>query len=160
MPENTQKQIASKYKEDLTYYKKTHPLRRLRFWLTFLALVGGLVWALGFHRLGGTPQFFNTGPISENHARFANDCKVCHTGAETDMLSILPIEETKKLMMERKTPILETLKEVSSKAYSATKESLSEPAKLADAMVASLGALNLDNIDHACMLCHGGMALH
>jgi hypothetical protein len=160
MPEYTQKQIASKYKEDLTYYKKTHPMRRLRFWLTALAFVGGMVWALGFHKFGGTPQFFNTGPISENHSRFADRCEVCHTGATTDMLSILPVEETRKAMMERTTPILESLKEAGNSAFAATKENLSDPQKLAAAMITSLGALNLDNIDHACIVCHKGMALH
>jgi hypothetical protein len=160
MPENTQKQIASKYKEDLTYYKKTHPMRRFRFWLCVLAFFGGLVWALGFHKLGGTPQFFNTGPISQNHASFANQCQECHTGASTDMLSILPIDEARKTMMDRKTPIMESLKTAGIKAYDAAKENLTDPQKLAETMSTALGALNLDNIDRACLVCHDGMALH
>lgn len=159
MSEPTQKQIAAKYKDDLTYYKKTHPFRRLRFWLSVVALVGGMVWAVGFHRLGGTPQFFNTGPISENHARFANDCAACHAGASTDMLSILPVEKT-KAALQSSAPILETLKSAGTRALATAKENLADPGKLAAAARAALATLNLDHIDRACIECHAGMSLH
>ena len=159
MPEPTQKQIAAKYRDDLTYYKKTHPFRRIRFWLSVLFFFGGLVWAVGFHRLGGKAEFFNTGPISENHAPFANDCAACHTGASTDMLSILPVEKT-KAAFGRGTPILEVLKSAGSKAMASAKENVSEPGKLAAAASDALNKVNLDRIDRACLQCHDGMSLH
>ena len=160
MPENTQKQIAAKYKEDLTYYRRTHYLRRWRFWLSVLAVVGGLVWAIGFHHFGGKAEFFNTGPISQNHAVFANDCAVCHEGASTDVLSMLPIAETKAAMHGGKTSLLEMFKSKGSDVYKEAKENLSDTKKLAAAAHAALGSLNLDNIDRACIKCHEGMALH
>jgi len=159
MPDPTQKQIAAKYKDDLTYYKKTHSFRRWRFWLTMLALIGGVVWAVGFHRLGGSAQFFNTGPISENHARFANDCAACHSGASTDMLSILPVDKT-KAALQSSTPLLETLKGAGNRALASAKENLSDPQKLATAAHAALNSLNLDHIDRACLQCHDGLSLH
>ena len=133
MPENTQKQIAAKYKEDLTYYRRTHYMRRWRFWLSVLAVVGGLVWALGFHHLGGKAEFFNTGPISQNHAVFANDCAVCHEGATTDLLSLLPIAETKAAMHGGKTSLLEMFKSKGGEVYKDAKENLSDTKKLAAA---------------------------
>lgn len=159
MPEPTQKQIAAKYKDDLTYYKKTHPFRRLRFWLSVVAFVGGLVWAVGFHQFGGKPEFFNTGPISENHAHFANDCAACHVGATTDMLSILPVAQT-KAAFGNGTPILDTLKGAGQRAMSTAKENLSDPAKLGAAATAALNQLNLDHIDRSCLACHDGLSLH
>jgi hypothetical protein len=160
MAEPTQKQIASKYKDDLTYYKKTHPFRRLRFWLTMLAFIGGLVWAVGFHRLGGSSQFFNTGPISENHARFANDCAACHTGASTDMLSILPVEQTRAALHQGAAPLLEDLKSAGKRAVRQAEESIADPQKLAAAAHAALSRVSLDSIDRACLSCHDGMSLH
>lgn len=160
MPEHTQKQIASKYKGDLTYYKKTHPMRRLRFWLTVLAFAGGMVWALGFNKLGGSPQFFNTGPISQNHALIADRCEACHTGATPDLLTILPVEETRKTMMERKSSLLDLLKEAGGKAYTTAKDNVTDPEKLATSVLTALNTLNLDNIDRACLVCHSGMSLH
>ncbi len=160
MEEPTQKQIASKYKENLTYYKSGHYLRRWRAWLTLIAFVGGIAWAVGFHFFGGKPQFFNTGPISLNHARFADRCEVCHTGATTDVLAMLPIAQTKAALIERKTPIVQSLKDAGSRALSSAKDNLADPQKLAAVAHAALDTLNLDNIDHACIECHTGMSLH
>jgi predicted CXXCH cytochrome family protein len=156
MPENTQKQIAAKYKNDLTYYKKTHPFRRLRFLLALGCLLGGIVWAVGFTKLGGTPAFFNTGPISQNHDRFKNDCAACHTGATTDMLSMFGPGKAH----EPSVPLLETLKAAGNDAFEKAKEHIGDPKKLAAATNMALAALNLDNIDAACVRCHKGMALH
>src|SRR5688572_29930970 len=149
MPETTQKQIAAKYKGDLTYYKKTHPFRRLRFWVSVAFFVGGIVWAVGFSKLGGTPQFFNTGPISQKHDQFRNKCEACHTGTTTDMLSMFgpgknPIPAV---------PLLEKLRAAGADAFEAAKQHIGDPKKLAAATNLALGALNLDNIDAACVDC-------
>ncbi len=160
MPDNNQKDISSKYQRDIAGYQKTHPFRRLRFWLCVVAFLGGLVWALGFHKLGGTSQFFNTGPISENHRLFQNDCQACHLGASTDMLAILPVGSAKQTIDAGKDAVLNSLKDAGNRALAATKENLADPHKLADAMLGALGSLTLDNIDRACLTCHSGMALH
>ncbi len=160
MPEPTQKQIASKYKENLTYYQHKHPFRRLRSWLTLVAFVGGLVWAFGFSKLGGKPEFFNTGPISQNHDYFKNDCAACHLGASTDMLSILPVAGAKEVIHGGKAPLIESLKSAGSRAMASAKENLSDPQKLAAVAHAALNKMDIDKIDQACLKCHDGMALH
>lgn len=163
MPDKNQKDISAKYtknREDLPKYKKTHPMRRLRFWLCVVAFFGGLVWALGFHKLGGTSEFFNTGPISQNHQVFAKKCEVCHLGASTDMLSILPIGAAKQTFDQGKDAVLNSLKTAGSRALASAQENLSDPHKLAQSMLSALGTLNLDAIDQSCLVCHGGMALH
>lgn len=160
MPEKNQKQISSKYQGDIITYRKVHPLRSTRFVLSTIAFLGALVWALGFKNLGGTAQFFNTGPISQNHHRFENDCSACHIGADTDLMSILPIDAAKKSLIDRKTPLMDTLRETGDRALVLAKENLTDPDKLASSLNAALGALNLDNIDRACLVCHDGMSLH
>ena len=163
MPENTQKQIAQKYKDNLTYYKAGHYLRRWRFWLSVLAVVGGLVWALGFKHFGGSNEFFNTGPISSNHAKFTDRCEVCHEGATTDVFSMLPVDHAKRVLMDKTTPLTERLKasgERAMKELSEAKATVQDKAKLAQAAHAALASMNLTNIDNACLKCHDGMALH
>lgn len=160
MPDNNQKDISSKYQKDIQGYQKTHPFRRLRFWLCLGAFIFGIVWALGFKSFGGSSLFFNTGPISENHRRFEQKCEQCHTGASTDMLAILPVGSAKKTMDQGKDAILASLKSAGEHALNVTKEKLSDPNKLGDAMISALGSLTLDNIDRACLVCHGGMSLH
>ncbi len=163
MAENTQKQIAQKYKDNLTYYKAGHYLRRWRKWLSILAVVGGLIWALGFKHFGGSNEFFNTGPISANHAHFTDNCAVCHEGATTDVFAMLPVDHAKRLVMDKTTPITERLKEAGGNAMKRlgeVKDTLKDKEKLAAAAHSALASLNLSNIDNACLKCHDGMALH
>jgi predicted CXXCH cytochrome family protein len=82
-PRRTQKQIAERYKANLGYYRKKHPWRRARFWTSFFALAGGVAGIIAFEKRGGE-TFFNPGAISSSHARFAEDCKQCHTAATSD----------------------------------------------------------------------------
>lgn len=164
MADKTQKQIAQKYKDNLTYYKHGHYLRRWRFWLCFVAVVGGLIWAVGFRQLGGSPEFFNTGPISKNHIRFAHDCAACHEGATTDLFSMLPVEQAKEFM-HRKTPLVDNLKAAGEHAWAKAGEAArnikdTSLEKLAASAWDELAKLNLDNIDNACLKCHDGMSLH
>ena len=163
MPENTQKQIAQKYKDNLTYYKAGHYLRRWRKWLSILAVVGGFTWALGYKHFGGSNEFFNTGPISENHALFTERCEVCHEGATTDVFSMLPVGHAKAMLLDKKTPMTDRLKAAGDNAWKRigdAKDTLKDTAKLAAAANSALASLNLSNIDNSCLKCHEGMSMH
>ncbi|PYI58361.1 MAG: hypothetical protein DMC59_08680, partial [Verrucomicrobia bacterium] len=72
-PRRTQKQIAERYKGNLGYYRSLHPWRRARFWISFLAIIGGIAGIVLF-QTRGREIFFNPGKISSSHARFADDC--------------------------------------------------------------------------------------
>jgi len=76
-PRRTQKQIAERYKGNLGYYRRKHGWRRARYWISFLAIVGGIAAILLF-QTRGRETFFNPGKISSSHARFADDCAQCH----------------------------------------------------------------------------------
>jgi hypothetical protein len=101
-PRKNQKQIASKYKGNLRYFRHMHPLRLAR-WIAGLIcmvialIVGGYyvwVWELtpkavvdankkeaAPDDLSGQRKFEwlnSSGPISQAHSRYANDCEKCH----------------------------------------------------------------------------------
>jgi hypothetical protein len=81
-PGRTQKQIAERYKGNLGYYKKKHPWRVARFTASFLAIVGGLA-AIFFYqnqifRRQADEEFFSSGKLSSNHAKYEQDCTACH----------------------------------------------------------------------------------
>src|SRR5438128_1056266 len=76
-PRRTQKQIAERYKGNLGYYKKKHPWRRARHWVSFFAIVGGITGIVLF-QMHGHEKFFNAGKISSNHAAFGDNCASCH----------------------------------------------------------------------------------
>jgi hypothetical protein len=81
-PARTQKQIAERYKGNLTYYKLRHPWRVARLCASFIAIVGGLGAILFYQRLifqkRASEQFFSAGRISSHHAQFEQDCSRCH----------------------------------------------------------------------------------
>jgi hypothetical protein len=81
-PARTQKQIAERYKGNLTYYKLRHPWRVARFCVSFIAIVGGLAGILFYQGLifqkRASEEFFSTGRISSHHAQFEQDCSRCH----------------------------------------------------------------------------------
>jgi class III cytochrome C family protein len=76
-PGRTQKQIAERYKTNLGYYNKIHPWRRARRLVSLLAIFG-TVAGIWFFSKFGRETFFNSGPISSNHATIAKDCGACH----------------------------------------------------------------------------------
>lgn len=165
MPDRTQKQIAAKYKDNLTYYKQGGAMRRVRFWLSVLAVIGGLAWAIGFQHFGGSPEFFNTGPISQNHARFKHDCTVCHEGATTDLFTMLPGSKTKSASAHGSMPLTDSMKSAGHRLWEkvgTATDSLvdASSAKLEEAAHDILSKMNLGNIDNACLKCHDGMSLH
>lgn len=81
-PNRTQKQIAERYKGNLGYYKRKHPWRVARFIASFIAIVGGVVGILVYQRLifqqKVSEEFFSSGEISRQHAKFEQDCTQCH----------------------------------------------------------------------------------
>jgi len=82
MPENpdSQKNISKGYAGNLSYFRRPHYWRRLRF-LCFSLVV--TLCALGVFISGkwGSPKKFNPGPLSQNHAHLVDRCETCHTGS-------------------------------------------------------------------------------
>ena len=78
----TTKQIAAKYKENLTYWHKPHYLRALKLGLFIAAVAASLALVLMPHK----PVLFSTGPVSANHARFEDKCEKCHIGSDPSLL--------------------------------------------------------------------------
>jgi hypothetical protein len=85
----TQKEIARKYGGNLGYFRKTHSLRRIRRVVFAVTALCSLVAALTF-RFWGRQEFVSKGPISQNHARFASDCRVCHIDANSPLKALSP----------------------------------------------------------------------
>lgn len=81
-PGRTQKQIAARYKDNLGYYKRKHPWRVARFIVSFLALAGGLAAIIAYQdrifRRQASEEFFSSGKISSQHAKYEQDCAACH----------------------------------------------------------------------------------
>ena len=73
----TQKQIAKRYEDKVESGNQRTPWRRTQFWLSFIAVAGGLA-AIYFGQDRTPPEFFNTGPLSRHHSALENDCAACH----------------------------------------------------------------------------------
>ena len=81
-PRRSQKQLAERLKGNLDYYNKSHPWRTLRWWTSALFLLAGVAAVPAYYYAKGPEQFMNPGPISQAHARFANDCAACHPNTQ------------------------------------------------------------------------------
>ncbi len=137
----TQKQIAEKYKGNFDYFKKGHYFRRLRGWCFLVAVVASVGGLVAF-QFWGKQSFLTTGPISENHASFANDCTLCHLGADSNLLgSMLGRKSGSKADAIKKVSIAE----------SPGGQSLIEKGKL---------STSISLMDQACLNCHDAMGLH
>ncbi|MEA3208131.1 MAG: hypothetical protein QOE70_1188 [Chthoniobacter sp.] len=143
MAERTQKQVAEKYKGNLAYYTKPHYLRRLRGWCFVFTAVAAIAGAVTY-QYWGSERLFSTGPISANHARFANDCRVCHLGSDLDLWKTLPPLATGSRLMEKM----------------AEEKSLPGKDEMLGAMQKGLSLTSLSLMDQACMKCHPAMGLH
>src|SRR4029434_5058588 len=102
----TQKQIAQKYKDNLKYYQHGHFLRRTKLIIFLVAVFGSLCAVFGF-RFWGNKEYFSTGPISQNHAPFADDCGQCHADAEADLSRALKLDQAIVDLKEGKLPSLD-----------------------------------------------------
>jgi hypothetical protein len=76
-PRRTQKQIAGRYNDNLTYYRKIKWVRVARFFVSAI-LMAVAVAAIAVYQQRGPEKFFIAGPISRAHANFGNDCEKCH----------------------------------------------------------------------------------
>lgn len=133
-PNPTQKQIAGKYVGRLDYPKKRHYLRTVRGLSFVIAVVASIAGAVTYQQWG-TQRVYSTGPISENHARFADDCRACHLEAETDLIKTL-----------LHPPDL-----------------IHPPLNIATASTAAaklLSRTSLSRMDQACLQCHPTQGLH
>ncbi len=161
----TQKQIAQKYKGNLDYYRRGHFLRRLKLLLFLLAVFGSLGAVFGF-RFWGNRQYFNKGPISQNHARFANDCAQCHDGAEADLSRALKLDQAVTDLREGNLPSvdLEMLKAAgknfSPAEMAAAAERNFSPEKFSAFQQAIIKKSSLAAMDRACLKCHKPFQLH
>ncbi|HEY2951228.1 MAG TPA: hypothetical protein VGK40_01525, partial [Verrucomicrobiae bacterium] len=76
-PTRTTKQIAERFKGNLNYPQKPHYLRRWKFIVLWVVTVLATAGVVAYHYFGPL-TFYNSGPISMQHASFANDCQKCH----------------------------------------------------------------------------------
>ncbi len=173
----TQKQLAEKYSANLTYFKRGHYMRRWRGWIFLLTVLLSIGGVLSF-RYWGKEELLSTGPISENHARFAHDCQVCHEGAKSDLLEVLPFKKAGMIMDDAKGLSVEKF---ATAAGDVTLPSMDTVRSSTEAITASLSKnvqenLNSDNLlglvqkgmsysslslmDKACLKCHQPMGLH
>ena len=71
----TTKKLAQRI--DLHYFKRPTPLKRARFWLSFLAPLLALLWIVG----GGVSsdhRVYSAGSLSRAHAVLQTECAACH----------------------------------------------------------------------------------
>jgi hypothetical protein len=165
----TQKQVAQKYKDNLDYYRHGHFLRRTKLILFVLAIFGSLCAVFGF-RYWGNKEYFSTGPISQNHARFANDCAQCHEGAEADLSRALKLDQAITDLKEGKLPSLDLdklksvatdgAKKLSPEELKAAAERNLSPEKFSALKQAVIKKSSLVAMDRACLRCHDPFKLH
>ena len=161
----TQKQIAQKYKDNLDYYRRGHFLRRLKLLCFLVAILASLGAVFGF-RYWATPEYFNTGPISQNHARFAKDCAACHDGGEADMSRALKLDQAITDLKEGNLPSvdLDKLKSAGKKFSPAEMAAAAQrqfsPEKFSAFQKTVIKKSSLAGMDHACLKCHEPFKLH
>ena len=73
--ERTTKKRAQRI--DLNYFKRPHPLRRMRFWLSVGIPVLAVLW-LAWHGFAGSNRIYSGGKMSAAHAVLTAKCDVCH----------------------------------------------------------------------------------
>jgi len=71
----TTKKLAKRI--DLQYFKRPHPLRRWRFWLSLSVPIVALGWLVAQRTQGGQ-KAYSSGPLSASHAVFTQQCSLCH----------------------------------------------------------------------------------
>ncbi len=71
----TTKKLARRI--DLQYFKRAHPLRRWRFWLSLAVPIVALGWLLAQRTQAGQ-KAYSSGPLSASHAVFTQQCSLCH----------------------------------------------------------------------------------
>ncbi|HEV7403365.1 MAG TPA: hypothetical protein VGO11_10575 [Chthoniobacteraceae bacterium] len=160
-PNRTQKEIAQSYRGNLAYLRKFHAFRTLRTVVFLLVVVASIGAAVGY-RWFGHKEFFSTGPISANHAKFANRCEVCHDDADPDLAKALRLPGAAQASKEK-------ISELAKLAKLTSGDSATEPPDAPaghgrfdlgspDELLASMGTLS--KYDAACIKCHEPYQLH
>jgi hypothetical protein len=73
-----QKQAVGRLAGNLEYYNKSHPWRRLRLYVSTLAVLAAVGMVPAYYYFRAPERFMNPGPISRAHASIAQDCTACH----------------------------------------------------------------------------------
>ncbi len=71
----TTKKLAQRI--DLNYFKRPTPLKRAKFWLSFMLPILALVWVTG-RGLSGDHRVYSSGRMSKAHAVLEKECAACH----------------------------------------------------------------------------------
>jgi hypothetical protein len=73
--ERTTKKRAQRI--DLNYFKRPHPLRRMRFWLSVGVPILAVLW-LAWYGFAGSNRLYSGGKMSAAHAVLTAKCDACH----------------------------------------------------------------------------------
>ena len=73
--ERTTKKRAQRI--DLNYFKRPHPFRRWRLWLSVAVPLAALIW-IAAHAVRGNQRVYSAGKMSAAHAVLAAKCDACH----------------------------------------------------------------------------------
>ncbi|MEO8350454.1 MAG: hypothetical protein ABI680_01910 [Chthoniobacteraceae bacterium] len=150
----TQKQVAQKYKDHLDYYRRPHSFRRAKLIVFLAAVVISLGLAFGFNTFVGEKKaevFFNTGPVSRNHANLAQGCQACHWGATPDFAHLIQLNEVIKDMPRETNQAITKIRTALLQAKGAG-TSVEDRAKGLLTAYSDLSAL--EKMDVACIACH------
>jgi len=71
----TTKKLAQRI--DLSYFKRPHPFRRLRFILSVAAPLAAILW-LGWYAFARDNHVYSGGRVSTAHAILSTECNACH----------------------------------------------------------------------------------
>jgi hypothetical protein len=71
----TTKKLAQRI--DLNYFKRPTPLKRAKFWLSFLLPLLALIW-IASRGLSGDHRVYSSGRMSQAHAVLEKECAACH----------------------------------------------------------------------------------
>lgn len=93
----TQKKISRRYDGAADYPRHPHYFRRLRGWV-FTAVAGISIFGALTFRYWGKQEAYSPGPISQNHSRFARDCRVCHLDTDRATATTALAESPHSLM--------------------------------------------------------------
>lgn len=153
-PKKTQKQIAAKYKDHLDYYRHSHPFRTLKLTLFLLAVALSFGLSFGFNRFVGekkAERFFNTGPLSANHAGLREACQACHWGDTPDFAHLVQLGDVAQGTPRASNPAIEKIRLALVQAKSAGTTTEDRAKGLLRAYT-DLSAL--EKMDVACIACH------
>ncbi len=150
----TQKQVAQKYKDNLDYYRKPHPFRRARLILFVCTVILTLMMAFGFNTIvtdRKAETFFNTGPLSKNHANLSENCQACHWGATPDFAHLVQLGNVVSKAPRESNPAIEKIRTALLKA----KEKGPTAKEQAKGLLSAYTDLSaLEKMDVACIACH------